>query len=162
MDIPLLTFFSNNTFLISFGFCAALSFVLAVLINLVRIAYSSCILSEATFEKVKQLKPSVRNHLLWLLNRPLATHFFFKLFPDPLSDSHISFCRFCAKQYRYGILGRLLNYGGCGAPVDSCVHADNFVGIVSFRCCFEVNHPLDGNACSHCHVRFPLEKRGDR
>lgn len=75
MDIPLLTFISNNTFLISFGFCAALSFVLVVLINLVRIAYSSCILSEATFEKVKQLKPSVRNHLLWLLNRPLATHF---------------------------------------------------------------------------------------
>ena len=80
MDIPLLTFFSNNTFLISFGFCAALSFVLAVLINLVRIAYSSCILSEATFEKVKQLKPSVRNHLLWLLNRPLATHFSLNFF----------------------------------------------------------------------------------
>lgn len=72
--------FSNNTFLISFGFCAALSFVLAVLINLVRIAYSSCILSEATFEKVKQLKPSVRNHLLWLLNRPLATHFSLNFF----------------------------------------------------------------------------------
>ena len=80
MDIPLLTFFSNNTFLISFGFCAALSFVLAVLINLVRIAYSSCILSEATFEKVKQLKPTVRNHLLWLLNRPLATHFSLNFF----------------------------------------------------------------------------------
>lgn len=80
MDIPLLTFFSSNTFLISFGFCAALSFVLAVLINLVRIAYSSCILSEATFEKVKQLKPSVRNHLLWLLNRPLATHFSLNFF----------------------------------------------------------------------------------
>lgn len=52
----------------------------------------------------------------------------------------------------------LLNYRGYGAPVDSCVHADDFICTVSFRCRFEVNHPLDGNACSHCHVRFPLEK----
>lgn len=52
----------------------------------------------------------------------------------------------------------MLNYRGCGAPVDSCVHADDFICTVSFRCRFEVNHSLDGNACSHCHVRFPLEK----
>lgn len=80
MDIPLITSIVNNPIFISFGICAVLSLILAVLVNLVRLAYSSCILSEATFEKVKLLKPSVRGRLLWLLNRPQATHFSLNVF----------------------------------------------------------------------------------
>lgn len=52
----------------------SIAFLLTMLLITIETAYSSCILSEETFEKLKELKTSVRTHLIWLLNHPLSVH----------------------------------------------------------------------------------------
>lgn len=80
MDVPLYHTYSN-----AFLFCllgiGLLCLMLVLLFDGIRIAYSSCILSEETFEKLKLQKPSHRDALIRLLRKPEAVHrslFFFQ------------------------------------------------------------------------------------
>lgn len=69
MDIP-----NEDTYFFIFSIISLLTLLVAMLFTTIEAAYSSCILSEETFENLKTQKPTKRDKLLWLLNRPLAVH----------------------------------------------------------------------------------------
>lgn len=52
---------------------STLLLLLTMLLVAAETALSSCVLSEETFEKLKDLKAKTQNNVLWLLNHPLTT-----------------------------------------------------------------------------------------
>lgn len=69
MDLP-----QPELYLILFGSIGLVGLLIVTLLFAIAAAFSSCSLSEDTFEKLKTQEPSGRTRLLWLLNRPLITH----------------------------------------------------------------------------------------
>lgn len=69
MDLP-----NEDTYLIIFCCISLISLFVTTLYVTIEAAYSSCVLSEETFENFKSLEPARQNKLIWLLNRPLAIH----------------------------------------------------------------------------------------